>query len=153
MLNQSSQFHVGCVVWDIEQAQGALSRTVDLQWTPTEERVLDCRVPAGRRSYPIRFSYSLQPPHLELVERIPGSLWDSSTEFCIHHLGYWSEDLSGDFEALQEAGYACEYAGATDDHDGVVRGAYFRTPLGGLIELVDVALRPGFESSLASARP
>ena len=40
------------------------------------------------------------PPHLELVQEVPGSVWECNEHSNLHHIGVWIDALPGDSHAL-----------------------------------------------------
>ena len=51
------------------------------------------------------FAYSIQDPHrIELVQAIPGTLWEVPRPGGAHHLGYWSDDVPAMSAALAARG-------------------------------------------------
>ena len=77
--------------------------------------------------------YSVQAPHLELVNEIPSTPWVAAPRSAGHHLGYWVDDIAAAGHQLEAAGYALELAPAGD-----LAGtfAYYIDPLGVRLELV-----------------
>ena len=59
----------------------------------------------------LRLVYSVDAPHLELIEAVPGSIWVLNTHSNIHHIGFWSDDLGGDLGRLHGGGCPLEVMG------------------------------------------
>ena len=86
----------------------------------------------------------MSSPRLEIIQAVPGTLWEPAAGSGIHHLGYWSDDVAADSAALEERGYALEAAGQV--------WAYHRNPAGPRIELVNRVVQPGMEAYWATGR-
>ena len=105
-----------------------------LRWTPWEVRI------ATTHSV-----YSREFPHLELETEVPGTVFTVSDR-PLHHIGYWTDDLTGESAALEEQGMPL-VAGA--EVGGSLYGmAFHRTSTGLYIELVDRARFPDWEGFL-----
>lgn len=44
------------------------------------------------------------PPYLELIEALPGTLWEAPNGPMPHHVGYWCEDVVADSARYAAAG-------------------------------------------------
>ena len=99
---------------------------------------------------PNTLCYSTEPPHLELVQEVPGSVWECNEHSNVHHIGVWTDALPADSTTYSELRCPLQLCG----HDGdtaPVQFAYHRDPLGVRIELVDVALKPLMEEFMFRA--
>lgn len=146
-LHFANVFHTGYVVDDIEQAMDELGEALTIRWARLRQREMRLRTPDGPVVIGLRYVYSSseQAPYLELLERLPGTLWDTSSgPGRLHHLGMWSEDLEAESQHLEGVGAPLQ---ATFDSDsgGVSGFAYHRLPSGALVELVDAGARPAME--------
>jgi hypothetical protein len=162
----SSFFHVGIVVPRLEEGLEHLSKVLGLSWMP----IIETQVPvsvgdtAVERHVSLRFAYSVEDPHLEIIEEAPGSVWvcnrgstaASPGPFTagsnLHHIGFWADDLPADARRLQSSMCPVEIAGFTDSSTRPALYTYHADPLGVRIELVDGALRAGMEAGFAEAR-
>ena len=150
MLSVQEVFHTGFVVADIEVAMEQFARTFDVSWTAVEDRELPLRGPDGPFRPRLRFAYTREgPPRLELLEAVPGTVWELPPTgvgglLATHHIGVWCDDVAGTSRRLAANGAArlVTYDAATDEAVGF---AYHRLPSGPLIELVDAARRDDFE--------
>ena len=84
--------------------------------------------------------YSVDGPHLELIEEVPGSIWVVNEHSNLHHIGFWSDDLVAEGSELAQAGCPLQLCGRSGD-DAPVSFGYHRNDLGVRIELVDSTLR------------
>ncbi len=140
-------YHVGIVVADLGAAQAQLSDQIGVRWGPVLHfDANELRDATGEDIVlPITFCYSVEEPHLELIQELPGSVWVRNDQSNLHHIGFWSGDLPADSERL--AGSACPMQ--LCGRSGTVAPAtfaYHRNDLGVRIEIVDAALRPTMES-------
>jgi Glyoxalase/Bleomycin resistance protein/Dioxygenase superfamily len=146
-------FHVGYVVPDLIEAMERLAASAGLTWASARRLPVRLRTAAGETATQVNLTYSVQgPPHLELIEERPETIW-ASEHRGFHHLGYWTDRFADDIEALTGAGFDFE-AGAVDEHGALSRFAYLREPGTGLrIELRDESRRPATEAWLRGAAP
>ncbi|MFA5709588.1 VOC family protein [Mycolicibacterium sp.] len=132
-LSAADLYHVGVVVADFDAALQRLSAAGGYRWTQTMEYTVPVVTADGPADIPFKLAYSLQAPHLEIVQEVPGSLWVSAPRNATHHLGYWADDVAATGAALEELGYTLEVRAAGD---GPPPFAYYLDPLGIRIELV-----------------
>ena len=145
----SEHYHVGIVVPDIEIAVARLTELIGVTWGPiVEVDALAIRDASGSDlEVPNRLCYSTSSPYLELIEEVPGTVWVCNDYSNLHHIGVWSEDLTGDSAHFSTSECLLQICG----RDGSVAPAtfaYHRDPLGIRIELVDVAMKAIMEESL-----
>lgn len=141
------QFHVGIVADDFEATLAELTALFGYRWCEEIGGPTPVRLASGETVLPLRCVYSLGTPRLEIVRRVPGTLWEPAAG--VHHLGYWSDDLTRDSAGLERAGYTAEAVRV--DADGTPSFAFYRGPGGLLIELVSRTLQPGLEHCWATA--
>ena len=132
-------YHTGIVVEDFEGALAWLTTVAGYRWC--EEFALEQSVwtPDGERTVPIRFTYSMDEPRLEVIESVTGTVW-VPPDSGIHHLGYWCDDVGREIEALTGRGMAVEVRAPMPD--GSTLWAYCRGATGPRIELVSRTLEP-----------
>lgn len=128
-------YHVGIVVPDIDSAAKRLTDAAGYRWTKPVEYSLAVRTAAGEFELSNRFVYSVQAPHLELVQEVPGTVWTATA----HHLGYWVDDIASAAAQLEQVGYTLE---ARPAGDTLSKFAYYTDAAGIRIEIVDRALFP-----------
>ena len=152
MLSQTF-FHVGIVVARLEESLEHLAATLGVRFAPTT--VVDSPVLAAdgtRTAVPLRFAYSLDAPHLEVIEEVPGSVWVCNPHSNLHHIGYWAEDFGGEHRRLVGSHCPVEIAGWAGADPDPALYTYHADPLGIRVELVDAALRPLMEAGWEAAR-
>jgi hypothetical protein len=84
--------------------------------------------------------YSVDAPHLELIEEVPGSVWVCNQQSNLHHIGFWSDDLAADHARLTGSGCPMQLCGRAGD-DAPASFAYHRNNSGVRIEIVDATMR------------
>jgi len=146
-LQSKDQFHLGIIVADIDASAKELTRVAGLRWSPRIETEVPIWTPeAGVVMRQMRAVYSVEPPHLELVTAIPGTIWSLDPRRPVQHLGYWSDDLLAESAELEKQGLP-RVAGAMTD--GRFYGfVYHATPDGLLLELVDRTVFPDWQGFL-----
>ncbi len=138
----SPLYHVGIVVPDLSVAQATLTDQLDVTWGPVIH--LDAVEHRDGDDHdlvlPTTICYSVEPPHLELIEEVPGTVWSCNEHSNLHHIGFWSDDLAGSSAALSTAGCPLQLCGRA----GTVAPAafaYHRNELGVRVEIVDAGIR------------
>lgn len=143
---QSSLFHVGVRVPDIEESMAELSAGLGNTWAGLVEREQSLWTPAGgSMTVTLRFTYSCAgPQHIELLQGPPGSPWYGADLPGVHHVGIWSDDVAAETERLVAAGWTLELAGRSPE-EGYGAMTYVRSPSGFLLEPVKSSARPRME--------
>lgn len=139
----SSHYHVGIVVADIEAARDRLSEELGVTWGPVLHLdAVDYRDEGGVDVVlPTTMCYSTGDPCLELIVEVPDSVWVRNEYSNLHHVGFWSARLGDDSTGLARAGCPLQLCGRAV-RDAPASFAYHRDPvLGVRIELVDAAMR------------
>ena len=144
-LSIADNYHVGLVVPDMSSATARLSAASGYTWTKPVEASLSVTTDAGDVEVPFSFVYSIEAPHLEVIQEVPGTIWTASTSGAAHHLGYWVDDLVSAAAGLEMAGFALE---ARPSGEQLSTFAYFLDPAGVRIEIVDRALFPDWPGFL-----
>ncbi|MFI5507707.1 VOC family protein [Mycobacterium sp. NPDC051804] len=135
-LRPENFYHTGVVVPDLSAAAERLTAAAGYTWTTPIKGPVTIRTVSGTQTVEMQFVYSLQAPHLELIEAVPGTPWTTAKDNAVHHLGYFTDDFGATVDALQELGYALEMCHTTDGEAPSVF-AYFRSPEDVRIEIVD----------------
>jgi hypothetical protein len=144
-------YHYGLVVQNFDQALEELGSSMGLEWASVQHRTFEVRQPNGIVEADFRVTYSVTgPPHFEIIEPTPGTIWAPHGSGGVHHLGYWSDDLAADSAAMTAAGYIWEATYHNPDVDGPFGFSYHTLPGTQLrIELVDIARKPAFDGWIA----
>jgi catechol 2,3-dioxygenase-like lactoylglutathione lyase family enzyme len=145
-------YHVGIVVPDIEAAKAHFTDLLGITWGPVVHTdTLDMRDGDGNDLvFPNTLCYSTEPPHLELVLEVPGSVWECNEHSNLHHIGVWTDALPADSNRYSELRCPLQLCGHDAD-TAPIQFAYHRDPLGVRIELVDAAMKPMMEEFMFKA--
>ena len=152
MAIQGQLYHVGIVVPDVEVAKAHFTDLLGITWGPVvETEALPVREGDGaERIVPNTLCYSTEPPYVELVQEVPGTVWECNEHSNLHHIGVWTDALSADSATYTELRCPLQLCGRDDD-GALVQFAYHRDPLGVRIELVDLAMKPMMEEFMFRA--
>src|SRR5437660_11913069 len=107
-LRPEDYYHAGIVVPDLEAAMTRLSALAGYRWITPLTYTLPFRTVNDTRELTSTFVYSLQSPHLELIQQVHDSPWTAAPANSVHHLGYFTDDLAGSARLLEENGFAFE---------------------------------------------
>lgn len=143
-------YHTGIIVPDLDAAMARLGALAGYRWINPLSYTLPFRTADGTRELTSRFVYSLQAPHVELIQEVPGSPWTAAPGNSIHHLGYFTDNLAETARALEANGFTFE-ATADVSPPELALFAYYVDEAGTRIEIVDRALFPDFPAFLQSA--
>ena len=152
MAIQGQLYHVGIVVPDVEAAKAHFTDLLGITWGPVvETEAFPVREGDGtERIVPNTLCYSTEPPYLELVQEVPGTVWECNEHSNLHHIGVWVDALPADSATYAELRCPLQLCGRDDD-GALVQFAYHRDPLGVRIELVDIAMKPMMEEFMFRA--
>lgn len=113
-MTPSRIYHVGIVVDALAPAMERLGGAAGVTWGRVQRFAAEFGTPSGRRTFDQEFALSLEgPPYIELLVRVPGSVWERTG---LHHLGMWSDDVPGESAGLE--GRGCAWEAALLDADG-----------------------------------
>ncbi|WP_297697549.1 VOC family protein [Mycobacterium sp.] len=149
-MNPADCYHTGLVVDDMAGAAERLTAAMGYRWTKPVESTLSVTTADGDVEVPFRFVYSVNAPHLELIQEVPGTIWTAPRGGGAHHLGYWVDDITAAAAQLEDSGYRLE---ARPSGDTLSMFAYYIDTNGVRIEIVDRALFPdwpGFLQAMAA---
>jgi hypothetical protein len=149
-LRPEDYYHTGIVVPDLESAMARLSALAGYRWITPLTYTLPFRTANATRELTSTFVYSLQGPHVELIQQVPDSPWIAAPGNSVHHLGYFTDDLAESARLLEANGFTFE-ATADTSPPALALFAYYVDAFGTRIEIVDRALFPDFPAFLQSA--
>ncbi len=143
MLNYDNVFHLGIIVPQIEQGMEEIGRRFGVTWAePTPSHVT---LPTEKGPQDLSFVYSYEgPPHLELIEAVPNTIWEAGPGSRIHHIGIYVDDVESEVERLTAEGAVLDMAGVRDGR--ITWVSYLNSELGVRIELCPEEIRPGIEA-------
>lgn len=99
-------FHVGVVADDIDAAMADMSRALGLTWKGGQPERRETCLYGEERSIEMRAAHSVQgPPHVEVIQSIPGTPWETPAAAGAHHLCFWTDNSTEVCAALERAGY------------------------------------------------
>ena len=146
-LRPENFYHTGIVVPDLAVAAQRLSTMAGYTWTKPMKGPVTIRTVSGTQTVEMQFVYSLQAPHLELIEEVPGTPWTAARDNAVHHLGYFTDDFDMTAQTLQSHGFSLEMC-HTIDGTGPSMFAYFLSPDGVRVEIVDRNIIGDFDAFL-----
>lgn len=134
-LTSFRMFHTCLIVASLEQAMEELLPAHPGGWAEVQEAEVAMEYQGANQTVIARYTYSkAEPTHLELIERVPNSVWDAdATSF--HHVGYWVPDLFAASELLEANGYTRDALGGPTAI-GEPIFTYHLSPSGARLELV-----------------
>ena len=149
VLDPARLFHIGIVVTDLSDAMVTVGNDLGLTWSePMVAGELMEESSGGLGELKFNFAYSREASghvRTELVESIPGTIWESSPS-PMHHLGYWSDDVDAEGRHLQERGFTM--TARPSPKPGAERQfAYYRGRSGLYVELVSSTVRTALEET------
>ena len=145
-------YHTGIIVADLDAAIARLSAVAGYRWIKPLTYTLPFRTATGTRELTSTFVYSLQAPHVELIQEVPESPWAAAPGNAVHHLGYFTDSLADTARMLEDNGFTFEATAGVSSPD-LALFAYYVDEFGTRIEIVDRALFPDFAAFLQSAAP
>lgn len=142
-------YHTGIVVADFDATLQWFTDVAGYRWCDEYAGEQTVKAADGEKTIPLRFAYSINEPRLEILQAIPGTLW-APTSSGVHHLGYWSDDVDRDIDALVATGFKIEVRAPLPD--GTSLWAYCKGETGPRIELVSRLIEPAIREWLATGR-
>jgi catechol 2,3-dioxygenase-like lactoylglutathione lyase family enzyme len=142
-------YHTGIIVPDLDAAMARLSALAGYRWITPLSYTLPFRTATGSRELTSTIVYSVQSPHVELLQEVPGSPWTAAPGNSVHHLGYFTDNLADTAQALEHNGFTFEMTADVPGQD-LALFAYYVDPFGTRIEIVDHALFPDFSAFVQS---
>lgn len=135
-LKAEDLYHTGIVVPDLDAAAERFSTIAGYSFTKAIAGPVTIRTDAGQQTVDFRFAYSLQAPHIELIEEVPGTPCVAAADNAVHHLGYFTDDFATTAAALEAEGFTLELCPASDN-DAPSIFAYYLSPDRIRVEIVD----------------
>lgn len=134
-LTSLRMFHTCLIVPSLAQAMEELLPVHAEGWAEVQETEVGMEYRGVTQTVIARYSYSkAEPSHLELIERVPNSVWDADSR-SFHHIGYWVPDLIAASEHLETHGYTRDTIGGPTELDEPIF-TYHLSPSGARVELV-----------------
>ncbi|NEK56862.1 VOC family protein [Geodermatophilus sabuli] len=122
-------YHTGIIVNDLDKAMSQMGTALGLLWAPPKTSTAPLLCPDGIVDREVRFTYSLQGPHfIELLEQVNAAPYLNLTGGrYVHHLGYFTDDLPGAADYLEQQGYRRELSGAPEN-GAITRASFHYNP-------------------------
>ncbi|MGE0386670.1 MAG: VOC family protein [Gammaproteobacteria bacterium] len=152
-LKYENFYHTGMVVKDFDATCARLARESGVTFSPVINKTLPVwtRRAGEIRMLSPRAVYTVQQPSLEIIQEMPGTLWEAVPGRPLHHMGFWTTDIQADSAALERGGMPLVAALMVD---GRMRGyCYHESSDGLLIELVDKVAFPDWKGFLEGRVP
>ncbi|MBW0017823.1 MAG: VOC family protein [Mycobacterium sp.] len=151
-LRPEDLYHVGIVVPDLDAAKARLTALAGYRWIKPLSYALPFRTAAWTRELTSTIVYSVQSPHIELVQEVPGTPWTAAPGNAVHHVGYFTDNLADSAKELESNGFTFEMTAAVAEtaDSGLALFAYYVDAFGTRIEIVDRALFPDFAAFVQS---
>jgi len=148
-LRPEDLYHTGIVVPDLDAAMARLSALAGYRWITPLSYTLPFRTKAGTDELTSTIVYSVQAPHVELLQEVPGSPWTAAPGNSVHHLGYFTDNLADSARMLEDNGFTFEMTADVAGSE-LALFAYYVDAFGTRIEIVDRALFPDFPAFVQS---
>ncbi len=145
-------YHTGIVVPDIDAEMARLSALAGYRWITPLTYTLPFRTATGVHELTSTIVYSVQGPHIELLQEVPGTPWTAAPGNSVHHVGYFTDKLADTAKLLEQEGFTFEMTAEVAGSD-LALFAYYIDAVGTRIEIVDRALFPDFPAFLRSQTP
>lgn len=144
MTEHRTHFHVGIIVEHLETARQRMTELFGITWGPIQ------RYPATENrdgdgndvTLPSAICYSVGEPSIELIEEVPGTVWERNPHSNLHHIGFWTEDLAGESGGLTGAGCPLQLCGRFGDTAPAFFAYHHLPELGIRVEVLDQAIAP-----------
>jgi hypothetical protein len=151
-LQTSDLYHTGIVVDDLRAAMRRMSDVGGYRWTAPITAPTVLRSGDRDTEVTFKFVYSLDAPHVELVETIPGTVWTPVAGNALHHLGYFVDDLDTASIDLIDGGLPVEVCGCIAGRAPAMF-SYHKGGDGIRIEIVDRTAMGDWQEFLTSNLP
>jgi hypothetical protein len=151
-LRPEDLYHTGIVVPDLDAAMARLSALAGYRWITPLSYTLPFRTVTETHELTSSIVYSVQSPHIELLQEVPGTPWTAAPGNSVHHLGYFTDNLVDTARTLEDNGFTFEMTADVPGSE-LALFAYYTDAFGTRIEIVDRALFPdfaGFVQSMAA---
>lgn len=143
VLKAEDQFHLGIVVEDFETSLTEFTSLFGYEWSGEVRGPVPVTLPGGDTVVEMGCVFSTTAPRLEVVRRVPGTLWEPAAGGAVHHVGYWSDDIAADAAELVRHGFVEEAKRSGADGASF---AFLRSPVSGYrVELVSRLAQSGLK--------
>jgi hypothetical protein len=100
-------FHIGLAVPDLERGMSEIGTLFELEWRPVVVRSLTLTAGDGREyDFDVHVTFSYDGPFsVEIWQSIPGTPLQTPESGWFHHIGYWTDEFTGERVRLGKLGY------------------------------------------------
>lgn len=142
LINFGEMYHTGIVVDEVEVAKAEFSALMGVTWGVQGETDMPIWTPSGPRIVNFKYAYTNEGPHrLELVGRIPGTLWEVTGAGHAHHFGYWCDDVESTSAEMVNRGMPLVAKVGVDNAEADAMIVLHQMKTGAYIELVSSLAR------------
>jgi catechol 2,3-dioxygenase-like lactoylglutathione lyase family enzyme len=135
-------FHTGIVVDDLDAAKEEFGRLLGVTWLEGGGKVRMVTA-VGESRVVTKYAVSAEGPHhVELVQSVPGTLYEANGSNRAHHVGYWVDDVQAVSAALARNGLPKVVLISIGRDDRPPISAYHEAGDGLYIELVARSMKP-----------
>ena len=145
-MTEAPYFHVGILVPDLDEAIARFHDVLGLDFAePSRSTIPQLDENGISHEWEVHVTYSIQAPHLELIEAAGDGVYGAQNGFGVHHIGGWIADAPAFIDHLTGLGVGTEAVMRNGDTN---LGAYFDPAalFGVRFEAVPTLIRPGWES-------
>lgn len=149
MIEYEGLFHIGIIVADMNRGIEDISRRFGCKFPEPRMANVSVRHRGVVSQVGVKFAYSRQgPPYIELIEGVPGTVWEAASSGSrIHHLGVFCDNIEDEIAKLEREGFT--YEAASLGPDGSMQGAqYINNDSLVRLELIRGETREGFMKML-----
>ena len=141
MIDYDNVFHIGIIVPEIEAGMAEIGKRFGVTWPrPPSAGEVSVRTEAGTAAASVVTVYTAEgPPYLELLQGVPGTVWEAGPGSRIHHIGAFVDDLDDEVARLTAEGAQLE--ATLDLQGGLLAVAYMNSDLGVRLELLPSTMR------------
>ena len=150
-MTEAPFFHVGILVPDLDEAMTKFHDVLGVDFAQPSRSTIPQLDQAGiTHEFEVHVTYTLQAPHLELIEASGDGVYGAHNGFGVHHIGGWIPDSPAFIDHLKQIGVGTEAVMRNGDTN---LGAYFEPGdlYGVRFEAVPTLIRPGWESWVTGA--
>lgn len=150
MIEYEGLFHIGIIVPDMSRGMADIARRFGCEFPDPRQANVTVRYRGVESQVPVKFAYSMQgPPYIELIESVPGTVWEAPSGSRIHHLGVFCNNLEEEIAKLEKEGF--HYEAASLGPDKSLQGAqYINSETLVRLELIRGETRDGFLKMLST---
>ena len=153
MIEYEGLFHIGVIVADMNKGLEDIARRFGASFPDPRDAQVSIRYKGEVQSVPVKFAYSRQgPPYIEVIQAVPGTVWEANAGSRIHHLGVFCDNVEDEIARLESEGYTYEGASLGPDGKSLAGAQYINNESGIRLELLAGETREGFMKMLQTPR-